>query len=231
MIMKLNCLIVDDEPIAQQIIERYIEPLDQLKVVGKCQNALEANNLLHKLSVDLLFLDIEMPHLSGLTFLKNLKNPPQVILTTAHREYALEGFELEVVDYLLKPISQERFLKAVNRVLSKPQITEAATPYIYLKVDLKMVQVFLKDILYIQGLSNYVRIFCKEKNLISYQKLSHLEEVLPSDQFLRIHRSYIANIRKISSYTSNDVEIGETELPIGGSYKEKLILELSKFET
>jgi DNA-binding LytR/AlgR family response regulator len=229
--MKLNCLIIDDEPIAQEIIEGYIQLLDHVEIIGKCKNALEANNLLLSSPVDLIFLDIEMPYLDGLTFLKNLENPPKVIITTAYREYALEGFELNVVDYLLKPISYERFLKAVNRVLSNPSKTSPLqNPYIYIKVDMKMVQVFLDEILYFQGLSNYVRVYCKERNLISYQKLSHLEEVLPPEQFIRSHRSYIVNLRKITAYTNNDIEIGGTELPIGGNHKEKIIKVLSKYQ-
>lgn len=228
--MKLNCLIIDDEPIAQQIIERYIEPLDQLRVVGKCSDALEAHNVLMEQKVDLLFLDIEMPHINGLNFLKNLDRPPKVIITTAYREYALEGFEVGVTDYLLKPISQERFLKAVNRILSAPMTQKDRRPYIYLKVDLKMVRVFLDEILYIQGLSNYVRLFCEDRKLISYQKLSHLEEVLPGDEFIRSHRSFILNVSKVDTYTSSEVEIRDTPLPIGGSYKEKLMEILEKNE-
>lgn len=228
--MKINCLIVDDEPIAQEIVESYLEPFDQIEIVGKCINALEANALIHEHQVDLVFLDIEMPHLNGLKFIKNLKNPPKVIITTAYREYALEGHELEVVDYLLKPISQERFLKAINRVLTKRVAVPKESSYVYLKVDMKMVQVFLNDILYIQGLSNYVRVFCTNKTLITYQKLSHLEEILPKEVFRRSHRSYIVHLHKISSYTTQDVCIGNTELPIGGSYKDEILTELSKHQ-
>ncbi|HNP17534.1 MAG TPA: LytTR family DNA-binding domain-containing protein [Fulvivirga sp.] len=228
--MKVNCLIIDDEVIAQDIIESYIKPLEQFQLIGKCKDALEANNIIQDSPIDLIFLDIEMPHINGLAFLKNLKNPPQVILTTAYRDYALEGFELDVVDYLLKPISQERFLKAVNRILSRPKPLSQNHAYIYMKVDLKMVQVYLDEILYIEGLSNYVRIFCKVRTLISYQKLSHLEEVLPDNQFIRSHRSNIISIDKITSYTNNEVSIGNVELPIGGSYREKLIQLLNKHQ-
>jgi len=221
--MKLNCLIIDDEPIALEIIESYLKLIDQLNLIGKCENALEANNFLFKYSIDLIFLDIEMPHLNGLTFLKNLTDPPAVIITTAYRDYALEGFELNVLDYLLKPISQERFLKAVNRMLIKTQKQINKFPYIYLKVDLKMVKVVLDDILYIEGLSNYVKVFTNNTVLISYQKLTHLAEVLPSDQFYRSHRSYIVNIHQISAFTATEVEIGTTELSIGGKYKDHLL--------
>jgi len=229
--MKLNCIIVDDEPIAREIIERYLEPFDQITLVGKCSNAIEANVLLQKNKIDLIFLDIEMPQINGLALVKSLENRPKVIITTAYREYALEGFELNAVDYLLKPISQERFLKAINRVLVKPNMPDVSNPlYIYLKVDLKMVQVFLDEILYIQGLSNYVKVYCKERMLVTYQKLSHLEEVLPTNKFVRSHRSYIVNLSKITSYTHQDIEIGKHELPIGGRYKDEMLERLSQFK-
>lgn len=227
--MHLKCIILDDEPIAQEILESYLAPFDQIEIIAKCKNALEANQVIHDQHIDLIFLDIEMPHINGLSFVKNLENPPKVIVTTAYREYALEGYELNVVDYLLKPISQDRFLKAVNRVLAKPRNKPESGSYIYLKVDLKMVQVFLDEILYIQGLSNYVRVCCDQRTLITYQKLSHLEEVLPNDVFFRTHRSYIVNLSKVKSYTSQDLDVGEVEIPIGGSHKDKLLEALERF--
>ncbi len=227
--MHLKCIILDDEPIAQEILESYLAPFDQIEIVAKCKNALEANKIIHDQPIDLIFLDIEMPHINGLSFVKNLENPPKVIVTTAYREYALEGYELNVVDYLLKPISQDRFLKAVNRVLVQPMKRPESGSYIYLKVDLKMVQVFLDEILYIQGLSNYVRVFCHERTMITYQKLSHLEEVLPDHIFFRTHRSYIVNLTKVKSYTAQDLDVGKVEIPIGGSHKEKLLKALEKF--
>ena len=220
---------MDDEPIAQDILESYLDPFDQIEIVAKCASAIEANQVLHNQTVDLIFLDIEMPQLDGLSFIKNLERPPKVIITTAYREYAMEGYELNVVDYLLKPISLERFLKAINRVLIAPEKMSTAQPYIYLKVDMKMVQVFLDEIKYIQGLSNYVRMFCEDRTLITYQKMSHLEEVLP-DQFMRSHRSYIVNIRKVSSYTSQDLEVEDAAIPIGGSYRESILKELNRHQ-
>lgn len=229
--MKVTCLIIDDEPIAQNIIESYLEPFDQIEIAGKCANAIEANRMMLDKSIDLIFLDIEMPHLDGLSFVKNLEKAPKVIITTAYREYALEGHELNVVDYLLKPISQERFLKALNRVLTTSAMDKGpSNQYIYLKVDMKMVQVYLDEIHYIQGLSNYVRVFCENRTLITYQKLSHLSEVLPQNLFIRTHRSYIVNMTKIKSYTSHDLEIGDASIPVGGSHKEDLLEALSKFE-
>lgn len=227
--MKLRCLIVDDEPIAQDILEGYLEPLDQIEIVAKCSNAIEATTVLHEQPIDLIFLDIEMPQLDGLSFIKNLEKTPKIIITTAYREYALEGFELNVVDYLLKPISLERFLKAINRVMVIPDKGTNNQPYVYLKVDMKMVQVFLDEIKYIQGLSNYVRVFCEERTLITYQKMSHLEEVLPA-AFMRSHRSYIVNITKVSAYTSQDLEVGKVAIPIGGNYREHILKELNSHQ-
>ncbi|MEO9484737.1 MAG: response regulator transcription factor [Ekhidna sp.] len=227
----MTCIIVDDEPIAQDIIESYLEPFNQIEILGKCSNAIEANKIIVEQSIDLIFLDIEMPHLDGLSFVKNLEKRPKIIITTAYREYALEGYELNVIDYLLKPISHERFLKALNRVLAAPSTAaNSLQSYIYLKVDAKMVQVYLDKILYIEGLSNYVRVYCEDQTLITYQKLSHLSDVLPKNIFMRSHRSYIVNISRIKSYTSHDLEIGKISIPVGGSFKEDLLNALSKYE-
>lgn len=239
--MSLKCIIVDDEPIAQNIIERYILPIDNLELVAKCNSALEALNIIQSAQIDLIFLDIEMPELDGLSFLKSLDYSPKVIITTAYREYALEGFELQVVDYLLKPIPYERFIKSVNKVLKMHSLEEMASElensdktshsFIYLKADKKMVQIHFDDILYIEGLSNYVRIFTTKKNVITYQKLSHLESTLPLDLFVRIHRSYIVSITKITAYSNHDIEMeGNIELPLGGSYKQKVLDQLAKYE-
>lgn len=166
-----------------------------------------------------------------MAFLKNLERPPLVIVTTAHRDYALDGHELNVVDYLLKPISHERFMKSINRVLIAPhQHVERHSAYIYLKVDMKMVQIFLDEICYIEGLSNYVKVHCENRMLISYQKLNHLEEVLPTAQFIRVHRSYIVSLPKIKAFTSQEMEIGNASIPIGGLYKENVLEKLSKFQ-
>ncbi|MEQ9266557.1 MAG: LytTR family DNA-binding domain-containing protein [Balneolaceae bacterium] len=236
--MKLKCLIVDDEALAQNIIERYIEQVNELTLVAKCIDAVGAINSLNEGSIDLIFLDIEMPKLDGLSFLKTLKNPPKIILTTAYRKYAIEGFELDVVDYLLKPISFERFIKSVNKVINLKSLEENVNPsskdveadYIYLRADNKMIQIPFEDILYIQSLSNYVRIFRNGRSIISYQKLSHLEKVLPSSRFIRVHRSYIVPLHRISSYTNSYLEIGEEEIPLGGQYKDKVIEVLKSFE-
>lgn len=230
--MILKCLIIDDEPVAQNIIERYLNQIDGFEIAGKCIDALEAINTLKKEDIDLIFLDIEMPKLDGLSFLKTLQKPPKIIVTTAYREYAIEGFELDVSDYLLKPISFERFLKAVNKVsnIKEKEKPNEDADYIYLRADNKMIQVPFDDIHYIQSLSNYVRIFREGKSIISYQKLSHLEKVLPTSKFMRIHRSYIVPINRIKAYTNSHIEIDDEELSIGGNYRDHVIEILKKFE-
>ncbi len=232
--MKLRCLIVDDEPLAIEVIESYIERLDNIEIVDKCNNALKAFEILQQESIDLIFLDIQMPKLTGIDFLKTLKNPPKVIFTTAYRDYAIESYELDVVDYLLKPVSFERFLKAVskvflagqeNQVIVKTQ--EATTPpeekYIFLKSDKKMIKVVLNEILYIESLKDYVRVKTADKEVITFQKISYLEEKLPEDCFLRIHRSFIVAIKKIESYSATTIEVPGKVLPIGRNYKNQVL--------
>ena len=231
--MNLKCLIVDDEPIAQNIVKGFITDTPNLEVIGICDNAMEALAVLREKKVDLLFLDIEMPKISGLSFLKTLSHPPAIIITTAYREFALEGFELNVVDYLLKPFSFERFLKAVNKVESnKIQDTGHAKPisktYAYFKVDRKNLRVEYDEILYVEGLSNYVKIHLKDKDLVVYHKLIDLENLLPKDQFVRIHKSYIIAINKIKAYGKDYVEVADTQLSVGNTYKDHFLARLSQ---
>lgn len=226
----IRCLVVDDEPIAQDILVGYIRQIDNLELAGTCINAIEANNFLQKESIDLILLDIEMPQVNGLNFLANLENPPKVIITTAYRDFAVEGFELNVVDYLLKPIPIERFIKAVQKIESNSNEDIGNDPYIYLKADKKMVQIMLNDVLYIEGLSNYVKIHLTDRMIISYQKLSYLEKILPNKDFLRIHRSFIVARSKISSFTPAFIEVGDVEIPIGGNYKNDVLEKLKAFE-
>ncbi len=238
-------MIVDDEPLALDVLETFIQRLDNLELVCRCNNAVEAYNCLQSEAIDLLFLDIQMPKLTGIDFLKSLASPPKVIFTTAYRDYAVEGFELNVVDYLLKPIAFERFLKAVSRVSApEPQAIQAApTPmpvqtapagqdykeaFIYLKADKKMVKVMLSDILYIESLKDYIRVKTETKEIISYQKISFLEEKLPTDKFLRIHRSFIVALDKIQAFSAAAVDIGQTEIPIGRFYKNEVLQVLNQ---
>jgi DNA-binding LytR/AlgR family response regulator len=223
----MKCIIVDDEPLAIEIMESYVSKVDQLKLVGTFRNAVSAFTFLQQNPVDLIFLDIQMPKLSGIDFLKTLKNPPKVIFTTAFRDYALDGFELEVADYLLKPIPFDRFLKAVAKVLHQPNGIAQSHPakaepnenYVYFKVDKKMVRTRMADILYIESIKDYVKVRTSEKEIITQQKISYLEESLPKEQFLRIHRSFIVNRDKIDAYSATEIEIGKHHVPIGRNYK------------
>ncbi len=222
--MSLKCLIVDDEPIAQNIIKGFIADIPHLEVFAVCNNAMEALNILQENTIDILFLDIEMPKITGLSFLKTLDRPPATIITTAYREFALEGFELNVVDYLLKPFSFERFLKAVNKVASPQKTTQAnnaptTSEFAYFKVDRKNVRVDFSEVVYIEGLSNYVKIHLSDRHLVVYHKLVDLEELLPKERFVRIHKSYIIAFNSITAYGSDYVELGEIQLSIGNTYK------------
>ncbi|MEQ9402659.1 MAG: LytTR family DNA-binding domain-containing protein [Cyclobacteriaceae bacterium] len=227
--MSIRCLIVDDEPLACEVLQSYIERVETLELAGICNNAITAFDLLKREPIDLLFLDIQMPKLTGIEFLKALNPVPKVIFTTAYREYAVESYELDVDDYLLKPIAFDRFLKAVNKIVENGNHThqtdstepaEEDPPYLFLKADRKMVKVFLKDIQYIESLKDYVRIKTSDgREIVSLQKISYLEQKLPEDCFLRIHRSYIIPINKIEAFSSTSVEIGGKEIPVGRNYK------------
>ncbi|WP_109301781.1 LytTR family DNA-binding domain-containing protein [Aquimarina sp. AU474] len=231
--MKLKCLIVDDEPIAQNIVKGFIEDTPDLEVFEICDNAMEALKVLQENPIDILFLDIEMPKISGLSFLKTLSNPPATIITTAYREFALEGYELDVVDYLLKPFSFERFLKAVNKVsrTNEPHVLETKVckkTYEYFKVDRKNIRIDYIDIIYIEGLSNYVKIHLYDKHFVVYHKLIDLQNLLPTDQFARIHKSYIVAFDKIKAYGNDYVEVSNKQLSIGNTYKEGFLSMLSR---
>ncbi len=220
---------IDDEPPARDVLKKHIAGVDSLELAGDCSNAVEALSFIQKHAVDLLFLDIQMPHILGTSFIRTMKNPPKVIFTTAYRKFAIEGFELNAVDYLLKPISFERFLQAVNKVLEvnlsaahqKNAVSDAGEqhPFLYFRVDRKMVKVVLDDILFIESLKDYIRIVTGAKTIVTKQPLSSLEELLPSDAFVRIHRSYIIAINKVDSFKADTVEINKTELPVSRLFK------------
>lgn len=232
----ITCLVVDDEPAARNIIERYIQQLPMLKLVGECSNAIQAMNILQDQQVDLLFLDINMPQLSGTDLLRVLKNPPKTILTTAHEEYAMLGYELDVVDYLLKPVQFNRFLKAVQKVAQmQPQMqpgsmhevqlpsTPPQEPFIYFRADRKMVKVLLKDILYVESMKDYIKVFTTGGNIITKLSISSLEELLPENNFIRTHRSFIVSLQKIRSFTPELIEIDKAEVPIGKLYRNNVL--------
>lgn len=229
--MKTRVLIVDDEPYAIEIIEGYLAKFTEMELVGKCGDAIQAFQLLQQKPVDLMFLDIQMPGIKGTDLLRSLKNPPKVIFTTAYSEYALEGFELNAIDYLLKPIPFERFMRAIDKVYqmhdhkSKTTITHEAPvsdheSFIYLKVERKTVKVNINDILWIESLRDYVKVITKEQVYISKQKISLLEEMLPDNKFIRTHRSFIVSLSKINSFYSYSVGVNGHELPIGRNYKQ-----------
>ena len=226
--MKWKCLIVDDEPPAVKVIQTYIEMVEQLELMATCSNALQAIEQLKATQVDLIFLDIQMPKLLGTSFLKTLQHPPRVIFTTAYKEYATEAFDLDAVDYLLKPISFERFLKAVNKVTSivhtAPLVSSPADEgFLYFRSERKMVKVFFADILYVESLKDYIRVYrVGDSPLQVKQSISTLEAMLPKSLFARIHRSFIVSLSKITAYTNYDVEIGKIEIPIGRQYSQVL---------
>lgn len=233
--MKTRCLIVDDEPLAIELLKNHVTQLDTLEIAGACNNALKASEMLRTTHVDLLFLDIKMPQVSGIEFLKMLRQPPAVIFTTAYREYAMDGYELDVVDYLLKPITFDRFFKAVERYYSRKiplagsqvQPTSAAEACIYIKIANKTHRLPVNEILYIESLKDYIAVHRTDGSSLSAKyKISDLEEELKGQPFLRIHRSFIVNLQKVSAYTMQDVEIGNIELPIGNSYREYVYKQL-----
>ena len=220
-----KCLIVDDEPPAIKIIETYIGLAEGLKLEGSCHNAFEAIKLLKAVPIDLLFLDIHMPKLLGTSFLKTLSHPPKVIFTTAYKEYATDAFDLDAVDYLLKPISLERFLKAVNKLTnrevppSENAISHEQNGFVYFRAQRKMIKVFLDDILYVESVKDYVKIYRQDNStLMVKQGITTLEAILPVSSFVRIHRSFIVATNKITAFTAQDVEIGQKELPVGRLY-------------
>ncbi|MFK7908356.1 MAG: LytR/AlgR family response regulator transcription factor [Chitinophagales bacterium] len=232
----MKCLIVDDEYLALQLLENYVSKIPSLQLVGKCNNALQTLEVLRKQTVDLLFLDIQMPDLTGLELLKTLPNPPMVIFTTAYSEYALEGYELNVLDYLLKPIAFERFVKAINKAeelftLQNKEISiqnlnllkPASKDYIMVKADYKNLKVRFEDILYVEGLKEYVSIYTTTgKRIVTHSTMKNMEHILPSDQFMRIHKSYIISLPKVEAIVGNMLEINKQDIPIGRSYRTKV---------
>lgn len=230
----IKVLIVDDEPLAQDILETYIEQIPDITLAGKCNNAMEASAFLNEHHVDVILLDIQMPQLTGIQLVKSLNNPPLIVFTTAYPNYALEGFELDAVDYLLKPISMERFLKAMNKVRTQLSHSESGSgnrdsdeDFFFVKADKKLVKVKFSDILYIEGLKDYVIIRMQEGRVITLQTMKSLEDKLPAKKFMRIHRSFIVALDKIHALVGNMVEVLEKgqikHLPVGKNYRDELL--------
>ena len=222
--MSKTCIIVDDELTARKILKKYIQNVSTLELVGEYKNAIEVLEFLEKQKVDLIFLDIEMPKLSGINFAKIIEGKSKIIFTTAHREFALEGFELNAVDYLLKPFSFDRFLKAVQRITIQTHDANAAAEndYIYVKANKKMHKVNFESLQYIEGLGNYIKLHTDSDVLVIYDKLSSIFETLPKE-FMRIHKSYIINTSKITLYTRDYVKLNNKQIPISSTYRKSLI--------
>lgn len=231
--MKLRCLLIDDEPPALKILANYISSINGLEIAGQCRNAIEALNVLQQKTVDVIFLDIKMPQIIGTEFLKNLSHPPKVVFVTAYREYAVDGFELDAVDYLIKPVSFERFFKAItklNRLIGREipaaTINESPDPaaFIYLKVDRDMKKIFVNDIEYIESWKDYVKVFLTQgRHFLVKRSISAVENLLSEHKFMRVHRSYLVSLSKVSGYNALSIQLGPNEIPIGRLYKQSVM--------
>ena len=233
--MKFNCLIVDDEPLARNLLSDYVRKVPQLNLVDTLSSPLQVMDALRNNEIDVMFLDVQMPDLTGISLLKALQKKPLIVLTTAYSEYALEGYELDVADYLLKPITFERFLKAVEKVTQRlaersssaspaapaahKQGVEASQPFVFVKDGTKLIKLRIDDIQYVEGLKDYVTIHTKTQKVVSLQRLKALEEELPADKFIRVHNSFIVAFNAIDVIHKNDVQVGATMIPIGETYK------------
>jgi len=242
---KYSCIIVEDEPLAAEVLQDYVHEIHFLELKATCTNAIYAMEMLQKEQIDLIFLDIHLPKVKGLDFLRTLKDSPQVIITSAYQEYALQGYELNVIDYLLKPIEFNRFLMAVNKIRSTAKKTSGKSiantkifageleerPHLFFNVSKKRVKIYIDDILYIESLKEYIKVVTKEKSILTKFQLNQVEDLLPKGKFLRIHRSFIVSRAKIEAFTSTDVEIGGTEIPIGRNYKVSVFSQLAKLNS
>jgi DNA-binding LytR/AlgR family response regulator len=226
--MKINCIIVDDEPLSQEVIERFVKYFSNLNLVAKCNDAFEAMEVLKNEVVDLIFLDINMPKLSGMSFAKSLTKPPQIIFITAYPQYAVEGFEVDAVDYLLKPFSTERFINAVNKAVEKIESESRNTggnenKYFIVKSDKKLHRIAYSDISYFEAIGDFVKVFTSDGVLIASENLKDIETKLIAVDFIRIHKTYLVPLAKLQYIEGNQAKVGDQMLPIGLTYKVKLI--------
>lgn len=224
----VNCIIVDDEPIAREILENHLKKIDKIKVIGSCKNAIEAFNMINANDIGLIFLDINMPEISGLSFARSINKNIKIIFTTAYREYAVEGFDLRAVDYLLKPISFERLFQAVQKYESESatveldsdkEIRQEKSDFFFVRSDRKMIKINFSEISYIESLADYVKIYVNDKTIVTRETITSIEARLPQNDFLRVHRSFIVSINKIDSFTHEFIEIDKKAIPISRSYK------------
>jgi len=230
--MVLKTLVIDDEPLAHNVLRKYAEDIKSIEIKGFCKDALEAIDILEKQTIDLIFLDINMPKLSGIEFLKTLKNPPLVILTTAYTEYAMEGYELNVLDYLVKPFSFARFLKAIQKADQQFQLIQKSTTdekaeSVFIKSNKKTYQVRFSEIIYVEGLGDYIKIYTEKTHLVTNLSMKKMEELLPSNDFYRIHKSHIVNRMKIIAIEGNMVELPSIKLTIGSNYRSDFFSKIS----
>ncbi len=224
---KINCIIVDDEPVAREILENHLKKLDQIRVIASCKNALEAFRVVNTETVDLVFLDINMPDISGLAFAKSINNNLNIIFTTAYREYAVEGFDLKAVDYLLKPISFERLLQSVNKYInehktisdSKNSGQKEQSGFCFVRSDRKMVKIIFNDIRYVESIGDYLKIHLKDGMITTRETMQNLTGILPANDYLRIHRSYLVAFSSIRSFTNEYIEVEDCDLPISRGYR------------
>jgi DNA-binding LytR/AlgR family response regulator len=221
--MKISCIVTDDEPFARKGLQGYIEKIDFLELKGMCENAVELNSLLKKQAVDVLFLDIEMPYMTGIDLLKNLSKPPKVVFTTAYEKYAVHGYELEVLDYLLKPISFDRFLRAANKIHDYFRQHQGGNDYFFVKVDSRLEKIGVNDILFVEAMENYVAIHVPDRKIITHLTLKMLQEHLPATSFVQPHKSYLVAIDKINSIEGNTLYVGAFQIPVSKYQKEETL--------
>jgi len=232
---RINCIIVDDEPIAREILEDHLKKLEQIRIVASCKNAIEAFKVTGTEKIDLAFLDINMPEISGLTFARSMNSDLKIIFTTAYREYAVDGFDLKAVDYLLKPISFERLLQSVNKYLDERRIrSESRNPgqegqneFYFVRADRKMIKIVFRDIRYVESIGDYLKIHLKQGMVTTRETMQHIADILPPGDFLRIHRSYLVALTSIKCFTNECIEIEDRELPISRGYRDAVLHSLN----
>ncbi len=234
----IQCIIVDDEPVAREILENHLSRLNAVKLVASCKNAMEAFNTINSHKIDLIFLDINMPEISGLSFAKSINKDIKIIFTTAYREYAVDGFDLQAVDYLLKPISFERLYQGINKYLDENTpisndveaegLESERSDFIFVRSERKMIKISFNEITHIESLSDYIKIHLGDKTVVTRETISNIEAKLPQNEFMRIHRSFIVSLENIESFTNEHIEINSKEIPISRSYKNEVLNRLEK---